>query len=61
LDLEGEPKDINDAIEFQREALTLCPDRALALSNLADALQIRFERFGDLKDEEEATLLRNTL
>jgi hypothetical protein len=61
LDLEGEPKDINDAIELQREALTLCPDRALALGNLADALQIRFERFGDLKDEEEATLLRNTL
>jgi hypothetical protein len=54
----GEPKDINDAIEFQREALTLSTDRAQTLANLGDALQTRFERLGDSKDEEEAVQLR---
>ncbi|KAJ7094980.1 hypothetical protein C8R44DRAFT_581362, partial [Mycena epipterygia] len=48
----GDPEDLNETIELQREALALCPPphtnhRGGSLNNLATAVQIRFQQRGD--------------
>jgi TPR repeat protein len=57
----GDPRDMNEAIDFYREALALCspshPTRYRSLSNLGNALQKRFEKSGDPADIEEAIKL----
>ncbi|KAJ7230314.1 CHAT domain-containing protein [Mycena pura] len=50
----GDPKDLGEALELQREAVDLTPmddpDRSVCLQSLATSLSDRYEKFGDIED-----------
>jgi hypothetical protein len=58
FELQGNPKDIDDAIELHRKALNTRaaphPDHWRSLNNVAIALYMRYQHYGDLQDIDEA-------
>jgi hypothetical protein len=50
-------EDLEEAITYHREALTLCPpghpNRSSSLNNLASAVHTRYKQLGSMEDLEE--------
>jgi hypothetical protein len=57
----GDSRDIDEAIDLNKQALALCgpchPDRGMSLNHLGNAVITRFDQQGDSRDLDEAITL----